>query len=58
MTIPIKNRDGIARMREACAIAATVLDQLKPLTQDISDNTAELSDTLERFVKRPREPAE
>jgi hypothetical protein len=24
MTIPIKNREGIVRMREACAIAATV----------------------------------
>src|SRR3954466_6670951 len=33
MTIPIKNKDGIAKMREACAIAATVLDQLKPLVQ-------------------------
>jgi methionyl aminopeptidase len=43
MTIPIKNKDGIARMREACAIAATVLDQLKPLvrpgitTQDLEE---------------------
>ncbi len=43
MTIPIKNREGIARMREACAIAATVLEQLKPLvrpgvtTQDLEE---------------------
>ena len=43
MTIPIKNKDGIARMREACAIAATVLDALKPLvrpgitTQDLEE---------------------
>src|SRR5690349_13285557 len=43
MTIPIKNREGIAKMREACAIAATVLDQLKPLvrpgitTQDLEE---------------------
>lgn len=43
MTIPIKNKDGIARMREACAIAATVLEQLKPLvkpgitTQDLEE---------------------
>ena len=43
MTIPIKNKDGIAKMREACAIAATVLDQLKPLvrpgitTQDLEE---------------------
>ena len=43
MTIPIKNKDGIARMREACAIAATVLDELKPMvrpgitTQDLEE---------------------
>ncbi len=43
MTIPIKNREGIARMREACAVAATVLEQLKPLarpgitTQDLEE---------------------
>ena len=43
MTIPIKNKDGILRMREACAIAATVLEQLKPLvrpgatTQDLEE---------------------
>lgn len=43
MTIPIKNREGIAKMREACAIAATVLEQLKPLvrpgvtTQDLEE---------------------
>ena len=43
MTIPIKNKEGIAKMREACAIAATVLEQLKPLvrpgvtTQDLEE---------------------
>lgn len=43
MTIPIKNKDGIAKMREACAIAATVLEKLKPLvkpgvtTQDLEE---------------------
>ena len=43
MTIPIKNHLGIAKMREACAIAATVLEQLKPLvrpgvtTQDLEE---------------------
>lgn len=43
MTIPIKNKDGIARMREACAIAATVLEKLRPLvrpgitTQDLDE---------------------
>jgi methionyl aminopeptidase len=29
MAIPIKNADGIRRMREACAIAATILAKLK-----------------------------
>lgn len=43
MTIPIKNRESLVRMREACVIAATVLDQLKPLvrpgvtTQDLEE---------------------
>jgi methionyl aminopeptidase len=31
--IPVKDREGIARMREVCAIAATVLDSLKPLVR-------------------------
>ncbi len=41
--IPIKDQNGIARMREACAVAATVLDLLKPLvrpgitTQDLEE---------------------
>jgi len=33
MAIPIKNKDAIARMRESCAIAASVLHQLKQLVQ-------------------------
>ena len=43
MTIPIKSKDGVARMREACAIAATVLEKLKPMvrpgitTQDLEE---------------------
>ena len=43
MTIPIKDKTGVAKMREACAIAATVRDQLKPLvrpgisTQDLEE---------------------
>jgi methionyl aminopeptidase len=43
MSVPIKNKDGIAKMREACAIAATVLENLKPLvrpgitTQDLEE---------------------
>jgi len=41
--IPIKSRDQIARMRDACAVAATVLESLKPLvrpgvtTQDLEE---------------------
>ena len=31
--IPIKNKEGIARMRESCAIAATVLHQLRELVR-------------------------
>jgi methionyl aminopeptidase len=43
MTIPIKSKEGIAKMREACAIAATVLEKMKPLvrpgvtTQDLEE---------------------
>ena len=43
MSVPIKNKEGIAKMREACAIAATVLENLKPLvkpgitTQDLEE---------------------
>jgi methionyl aminopeptidase len=33
MGIPLKNKEGIARMREACAIASTVLYQLKDLVR-------------------------
>ena len=41
--IPIRDKIAIAKMREACAIAATVLEQLKPLvrpgltTQDLEE---------------------
>ena len=31
--IPVKDKEGIARMREVCAIAATVLETLKPLVR-------------------------
>jgi methionyl aminopeptidase len=50
--IPIKTRDQIARMRDACAIAATVLDQLKRLvrpgitTQDLEEAGRDLIDRL------------
>lgn len=43
MTIPLKNAEGIVRMRAACSIAATVLEELKPLvrpgvaTQDLEE---------------------
>ena len=43
MSIPIKDKIGIAKMREACAVAASVLEQLKPLvrpgvtTQDLEE---------------------
>ncbi len=43
MSVPIKNREAIMRMRAACAIAASVLDGLKPLvkpgvtTQDLEE---------------------
>ncbi len=43
MSVPIKNREAIMRMRSACAIAASVLDGLKPLvkpgvtTQDLEE---------------------
>ena len=33
LMIPVKDKEGIVRMREACAIAATVLDSLKPLVR-------------------------
>ena len=31
--IPVKDKEGIARMREVCAIAAAVLESLKPLVR-------------------------
>jgi methionyl aminopeptidase len=31
--IPVKDKEGIARMREACAMAATVLELIKPLVR-------------------------
>jgi len=31
--IPVKSKEGIVRMREACAMAATVLESLKPLVR-------------------------
>ncbi len=51
MTIPIKNKEGIARMREACAIAATVLDQLKPLVRP-GITTQDLEEAGREFIAR------
>lgn len=51
MTIPIKNKVGIAKMREACAIAATVLDQLKPLVRP-GITTQDLEEAGRDFIAR------
>ena len=51
MTIPIKNREGIAKMREACAIAATVLEQLKPLVRP-GTTTQDLEEAGRDFIAR------
>ncbi len=51
MTIPIKNKEGIAKMREACAIAATVLDQLKPLVRP-GITTQDLEEAGRDFIAR------
>ena len=51
MTIPIKTKEGIARMRAACAIAATVLDQLKPLVRP-GITTQDLEEAGRDFIAR------
>lgn len=51
MTIPIKNKDGIAKMREACAIAAIVLDQLKPMVRS-GITTQDLEEAGREFIAR------
>lgn len=51
MTIPIKNKEGIGKMREACAIAATVLDQLKPLVRP-GITTQDLEEAGRDFIAR------
>jgi methionyl aminopeptidase len=51
MTIPIKNKEGVAKMREACAIAATVLDQLKPLVRP-GITTQDLEEAGREFIAR------
>ena len=42
MTIPIKNKEGISKMREACAIAATVLEGKQPRVLGWDDGDAAL----------------
>lgn len=51
MTVPIKSKEGIAKMREACAIAATVLDQLKPLVRP-GITTQDLEEAGRDFIAR------
>ena len=51
MTIPIKNRESIVKMREACAIAATVLEQLKPLVR-LGVTTQDLEEAGRDFIAR------
>src|SRR5947208_2800208 len=51
MTIPIKDKEGIAKMREACAVAATVLEQLKPLVRP-GITTQDLEEAGRDFIAR------
>ena len=51
MTIPIKDKDGIAGMREACAIAAAVLESLKPLVRP-GITTQDLEEAGRDFIAR------
>lgn len=51
MAIPIKNREGIARMREVCEIAATVLYQLKELVRP-GVTTYDLDQAGKEFMER------
>jgi methionyl aminopeptidase len=49
--IPIKNKEGIARMRESCAIAALVLNQLKELVRP-GVTTYDLDQAARDFIAR------
>lgn len=51
MTIPIKTREGVMRMREACAVAATVLEHLKPLVRP-GVTTQDLEEAGRDFIAR------
>lgn len=47
--IPIKNKEGIARMRESCAIAATVLNKLRELVRP-GVTTYDLDQAAREFI--------
>ncbi len=49
--IPIKNKEGIARMRESCAIAALVLNQLKEMVRP-GITTYDLDQAARDFIAR------
>ena len=51
MAIPIKNKEGIARMREVCEIASTVLYQLKELVKP-GVSTYDLDQAGKEFMER------
>jgi methionyl aminopeptidase len=51
MSIPIKNKEGITRMRESCAIAALVLKQLKELVRP-GITTYDLDQAARDFIAR------
>lgn len=51
MKIPLKSKEGIVKMREACAIAATVLEQLKPLVRP-GITTQDLEEAGRDFIAR------
>jgi methionyl aminopeptidase len=51
MKIPVKSKEGIVKMREACAIAATVLEQLKRLVRP-GITTQDLEEAGRDFIAR------
>lgn len=51
MKIPIKTRESIQKMRESCAIAATVLESLKPLVK-AGVTTQDLEEAGRSFIAR------
>lgn len=51
MAIPIKNKEAIARMREVCALAATVLHRLKEAVQP-GITTFDLDDLARKIIEQ------